>query len=457
MDLSTLDLPLRSERKKHSPFGFPPPVSSVNVTYETAEAQLAPLDKEEPSRRRFDSHEPSDGSPNARMPLPRLMSVPQLRQSTPDSPRMRRNNSSTSVPTNASINASRTDSEVSSRNRSRSNASIASEECHGFITSLKEPKYNKPLSPDEIAWLFQDFYIKLRHDLQAQEYSLDDSEKSSEKEIDGILDRVEKLVAGGELHSRLFGLASSHDVQLNSRIAAFRENAELRADLLKKLDLGPLADVDLSGVYTHLNRVARETAPKSKLSGVIKAHHALVEILETEQNADADSLIPLFIYSIIFSDTDNWWQNFMFIKRFRRSSELSGHAAYCLTNVEAAIVFIEKYTLELSPDSGPELIQFSHPIENPRSPKSRSRSGSQSSRASVTPTNFGPLGARIGETLSSYRTMLLSARRPSQPLSSPFIEQRFMQMDADSLTISDVKVLLREYKRLAEYVEKTRH
>lgn len=508
MDLSTLELPLRSERKKANLFGLPPTVSSVNISYETAEAHL-------------ESISDRSGSPTARE-VPRRMSTPNCRQSTPESRyRMQRNNSSAAVPsyslltpTKNTSSEANADSTVSIRSRSRSNASIASEECQSFITSLKEPKYNKPLSADEIAWLFQDFYSKLRRDLLGSDFelrSLDemDTRKQLEREIDSILDRVEKVVAGGELYQKLFSLGYNRDVALNARIFAFRDHKWLMHELHVQLDLidktspntpelvrdsltetdsqdvkskeysnesrdsedrdvleqqkeideniGPLElnlNPDLSSVFHFLNKINKETSPKSKLSALVKAHHALVEALEKEKDADADSVLPFFISALVQSEADNWWQNFLFIRRFRRSSEVTGQAAYCLTNLEAAIMFVEKMTVENIPadvNVDPQL--FIKPIENPKT-TSRSRSSSQSSKVSVSSssTNLGPLSSRIGETLSSYRSMLLSARRPSQSL--PFIDQRFMQMDADSLTMADVRVLLKEYKRLAEYVEK---
>jgi hypothetical protein len=62
----------------------------------------------------------------------------------------------------------------------------------------------------------------------------------------------------------------------------------------------------------------------------------------------ADSLLPTLIYTLIISPPGralNAVSNLYFIQRFRSSHFIDGEAAYCLTNLEAAISFLETVDL----------------------------------------------------------------------------------------------------------------
>lgn len=63
----------------------------------------------------------------------------------------------------------------------------------------------------------------------------------------------------------------------------------------------------------------------------------------TRSKLGADAILPIFIYAIIKSNPAKLVSHYTFISRFRASSSLSGEAAYCLTNLEAAITFLETF------------------------------------------------------------------------------------------------------------------
>jgi len=63
---------------------------------------------------------------------------------------------------------------------------------------------------------------------------------------------------------------------------------------------------------------------------------------------DADSLLPALIYTLIVSPPEtqlNAISNLHFTQRFRAANFIDGEAAYCLTNFEAAISFLETVDL----------------------------------------------------------------------------------------------------------------
>ncbi|KAG0187617.1 hypothetical protein DFQ28_006061 [Apophysomyces sp. BC1034] len=57
--------------------------------------------------------------------------------------------------------------------------------------------------------------------------------------------------------------------------------------------------------------------------------------------ASADVLLPLLIFTIVKSNPPHILSNLRFIQRFRRPSMISGQSSYCLTNMMAAVSFLE--------------------------------------------------------------------------------------------------------------------
>ncbi|TQS38775.1 hypothetical protein Golomagni_00711 [Golovinomyces magnicellulatus] len=88
--------------------------------------------------------------------------------------------------------------------------------------------------------------------------------------------------------------------------------------------------------------------PLGKLQHLKTAHKAIVETLSHfHPSSSADEIMPMLIYTLITSRPEgiNIMSNLYFIQRFRNENKIDGEAAYCLTNLEAAISFLETVDL----------------------------------------------------------------------------------------------------------------
>lgn len=108
-----------------------------------------------------------------------------------------------------------------------------------------------------------------------------------------------------------------------------------------------------------LAKMNDEKYPLGKLKHLIAAHKAIVDTLYTihPSSSSADEILPTLIYTLITSPIEgiNIISNLYFIQRFRAAPKIDGEAAYCLTNLEAAISFLENVDLaSLRADEMPE-------------------------------------------------------------------------------------------------------
>lgn len=89
--------------------------------------------------------------------------------------------------------------------------------------------------------------------------------------------------------------------------------------------------------------------PLGKLKSLAATHQNIVEMLSNlhKSTSSADEILPALIYTLISCPPEgiNVISNLCFIQRFRSSSKINGEAAYCLTNLEAAITFLENVDL----------------------------------------------------------------------------------------------------------------
>ncbi|KAJ5787513.1 hypothetical protein N7457_002503 [Penicillium paradoxum] len=89
--------------------------------------------------------------------------------------------------------------------------------------------------------------------------------------------------------------------------------------------------------------------PLGKLQQLAAAHKAIVDALTKllPSSSSADEILPALIYSLVTCPPEgiNIISNLVFIQRFRSSSRIDGETAYCLTNLEAAISFLENVDL----------------------------------------------------------------------------------------------------------------
>ncbi|KAL4897869.1 hypothetical protein BDV59DRAFT_51340 [Aspergillus ambiguus] len=109
------------------------------------------------------------------------------------------------------------------------------------------------------------------------------------------------------------------------------------------------ADECLSVARGYLAKMNEEKYPLGKLQHLAAAHKAIVDALTKlfPSSSSADEILPTLIYSLITCPPEgiNIISNLLFIQRFRSSSKIDGETAYCLTNLEAAISFLENVDL----------------------------------------------------------------------------------------------------------------
>ncbi|KAI6712439.1 hypothetical protein JHW43_005066 [Diplocarpon mali] len=104
----------------------------------------------------------------------------------------------------------------------------------------------------------------------------------------------------------------------------------------------------LEGAREELIAMNDEKYPLGKLHHLKAAHKAIVDTLSHfHPSSSADEIMPLLIYTLITSRPEgiDVMSNLYFIQRFRNESKIDGEAAYCLTNLEAAITFLETVDL----------------------------------------------------------------------------------------------------------------
>lgn len=114
-----------------------------------------------------------------------------------------------------------------------------------------------------------------------------------------------------------------------------------------------------------LSKMNEVKYPLGKLQCLKSAHKAIVDTLTTllGSSSSADEILPTLIYTLITSPPEgiNVISNLHFIQRFRSASKMDGESAYCLTNLEAAISFLEAVDLtslsaDLPADGQPRLL-----------------------------------------------------------------------------------------------------
>ncbi|MCJ1464160.1 hypothetical protein MMC07_002773 [Pseudocyphellaria aurata] len=107
--------------------------------------------------------------------------------------------------------------------------------------------------------------------------------------------------------------------------------------------------------------------PLGKLQHLAAAHKSIVDLLTNlhQSSSSADEILPTLIYTLITTPPEgiNVISNLHFTQRFRAASKIDGEMAYCLTNLEAAVSFLE--TVDLAS------LRSDEPLEGP--PKSSSR------------------------------------------------------------------------------------
>lgn len=123
----------------------------------------------------------------------------------------------------------------------------------------------------------------------------------------------------------------------------------------------------LASASQSLTKINEEKFPLGKLQHLTAAHKAIVDALTNVQpsSSSADEILPTLIYTLIISPPEetNSISNLMFIQRFRAANKVDGETAYCLTNLEAAISFLENVDITSlrGDDAGAQLPSTENP------------------------------------------------------------------------------------------------
>ncbi|KAG4440260.1 hypothetical protein IFR05_004279 [Cadophora sp. M221] len=183
---------------------------------------------------------------------------------------------------------------------------------------------------------------------------------------------VERRVTEG-IYNRIWRHRSTQDEaqdeKLRSKTAALSVVGigltDLGIDLGRESSENPDATEDkekevrewLEGAREELIAMNDEKYPLGKLQHLKAAHKAIVDTLaHFHPSSSADEIMPMLIYTLITSRPEgiDVISNLYFIQRFRNETKIDGEAAYCLTNLEAAITFLETVDLaSLRADENP--------------------------------------------------------------------------------------------------------
>ncbi|KAF4466018.1 hypothetical protein FALBO_7134 [Fusarium albosuccineum] len=152
----------------------------------------------------------------------------------------------------------------------------------------------------------------------------------------------------------------AQDDKLRSKTAALAlvgiGPADLGIDLREETDnsekaSGPAEDdikQKLEPARRDLVMMTQKRYPLGKLNHLKAAHRSIVDTLaHFHPSASADEIMPMLIYTLITLPPENLHaiSDVHFIQNFRWEPKLTGEAAYCLTNLEAAISFLQTVDL----------------------------------------------------------------------------------------------------------------
>lgn len=146
------------------------------------------------------------------------------------------------------------------------------------------------------------------------------------------------------------------DEKLRSKTAALLLVGINLKDLGIDLDMSTISEDEqqeandyLAQARESLEKMNDQKYPLGKLQQLAAAHKAIVDALTKllPSSSSADEILPTLIYSLVTCPPEgiNIVSNLNFIQRFRSSNKIDGETAYCLTNLEAAISFLENVEL----------------------------------------------------------------------------------------------------------------
>ncbi|ODQ74332.1 hypothetical protein LIPSTDRAFT_2321 [Lipomyces starkeyi NRRL Y-11557] len=252
-----------------------------------------------------------------------------------------------------------------------------------FTESIHQITSTANLSPEKLSELFQDFYVTiqdkasallrrntLRRTYEVQMMSFEEIAKKKkerkQKEAQKLLyeDLVEKMVCQA-CYNEIFMFQGGDDEAKDSTLATKIAALKLINISIEHLGVPELKD--------KLCKMVDKRCPKEKLALLISAHKQIVDVLSRlaqtngqDGQSGADFVLPTLIFSVIQADPPHIASNLAFIQRFRTSKTINGEAAYCLTNFEAVVAFLETVDLTtLKVDPGDIQALAARPISSP--------------------------------------------------------------------------------------------
>ncbi|KAL4979912.1 hypothetical protein BDW66DRAFT_126378 [Aspergillus desertorum] len=272
-----------------------------------------------------------------------------------------------------------------------------------FVKSLSARVHSSPPTIDRISTLFQDFYLRAESHIAthisalASRINRDHSPcppdrkyaNTSSRQMLTASEVTEKRIARKLLASKQVDLEEAverracesiydkiwrhkstldevRDEKLRSKTAAMLlvgiNLNELGVDIdITAIDEKSRKDADdcFSSARDSLMKMNDERYPLGKLRHLAASHKAIVDALTKllPSSSSADEILPALIYTLVTCPPEgiNIISNLLFIQRFRTSSKVDGETAYCLTNLEAAVSFLENVDLsELRAEEGQE-------------------------------------------------------------------------------------------------------
>ncbi|ORE01409.1 hypothetical protein BCV72DRAFT_74384 [Rhizopus microsporus var. microsporus] len=309
---------------------------------------------------------------------------------------------------------------------------------------IKQFKKNPPRTTEGANKTFLDFMQELHQD-------------ANDDDDDASLDKIESFLCE-QLYDYFFtdphGDEAMQGEALESRIAAFN-----------------LLDLDLSHLGVSLSQEEMNTivklagarlqelntikGPKEKLDAIIKTHQIITETVqqdaEKKELLNTDILLPLLIYTIVKTNPKNLLANLKFIQQFRRSDQLRGQSGYCLTNMMAAVSFLETANLVGLGLSADKVISHVADLQNSKTVTPASSAAKQSSGLKlmndVVDSSYKAVFEGIGK-LWQRNNSSNNIRYQDGPIT------KFLEMKSvDELKIGEVTELLADYKRLAAIIK----
>lgn len=229
-----------------------------------------------------------------------------------------------------------------------------------FIFDLQAPKYSIPLNTDQVALIFQKFYVKFEEQnkiycetheqfagfekqfMELMEFKLCGNTMIYNKIFENNVDDLKLQI---HLYDKIFYLKNIVKLRLKDLDETIykdtkKEESQVDENLMKKLKL----------VSKEFNKMNSFNSCMNKLITMRNAFKILNEIIKEvfSKQVNGDLLIPNLIFLIIMKHIKNLYLNYKFIKRFKyfkfwnsnNDQGEGGEYFYLMTNVLACLTYI---------------------------------------------------------------------------------------------------------------------